>query len=622
MIGQGSSSLSIIISASVASTFIFYIYTLGSYFKIPIYVIHSRITDIKTFAGIYIVNRDIDHIIIACATVLWLVLSISGKARFVASGIYGALTVLAVLTGLHMILDAIALISVPIVLSLLIYNKISNKKILNLSIKLAINYFAIICMAIGIASMVVSGTQFFSGPQLLTSTRNYAYEIFLLASSSSTVLIFLLTNSFALKLLIDAFLTRIPKIKNYSRKIVLSLPAVKLKSSNKVLFLSCIMLLSVAIVLIPHLPSINKYNLQIGTDTAGYVKWENKLINSKGAQEFLENAFVKLSGGDRPLTLIFLLAAVKISPGSTTNLLHTLDLVPLVLAPALVLAVFFLTRELTSNDTASLLASFLTALSFQTLIGTYSGFYANWLALIAGYLSIVFLFRFLKTSCKMDMILYFILNIILLFSHTYTWTIFTIVISIFLVVLLKFNNFPRTRVALLLVIVLSSVIVDIAKMKMTGSSGGIEQDIGVAHSQGVGPGQFALRWTNLKDATQIYFGSIFSNFIVLILGLYWLFRSNLHETSNILLVVFLSTGLLPLFFGDWHVQTRVLYNIPFQIPAGIALAYIKREIKGSILLLLPVCTWMISISIQIASNVTILQYTLTNIQDKSFLYLH
>ena len=59
--------------------------------------------------------------------------------------------------------------------------------------------------------------------------------------------------------------------------------------------------------------------------------------------------------------------------------------------------------------------------------------------------------------------------------------------------------------------------------------------------------------------------------------MYWLVRSNLRELANIFIMIFLSTALIPLFIGDYVLQSRVLYDIPFQIPAAISLYYIGRN---------------------------------------------
>src|SRR5207302_1085714 len=119
------------------------------------------------------------------------------------------------------------------------------------------------------------------------------------------------------------------------------------------------------------------------------------LMASNSPQEFIHKIFTIPYSGDRSLASLFFYTIAKSAPDSTS---YAIDHLPIILGPGLVLAVFFLTRELTSNDTTSLLASFLTAVSFHTLIGMYSGIYANWLALIFGFLSFVFLISFFKAS--------------------------------------------------------------------------------------------------------------------------------------------------------------------------------------------------------------------------------
>ncbi len=196
---------------------------------------------------------------------------------------------------------------------------------------------------------------------------------------------------------------------------------------------------------------------------------------------------------------------------------------------------------------------------------------------------------------------YSVLQVLLLFSHVYTWTIFTIVAVIFLLVLLKLNYYRKQSIVLLLLVVLSSVVIDVARTTITGFSGGIEADIAVSKSVGAGFNQFSLRWSNLVYATQVYLGGQLSNPIILVLCLYWLFRADLRQQSSIFIVVFFSLGFLPLFIGDIVIQSRVFYDIPFQIPAAIALTYLWRQSNGT-LLLLPIGIWLIAISINAASN--------------------
>jgi hypothetical protein len=609
VLGKGAPKLSIISSAAFVFASLFYVYTIGSYFKLPIYFLHNRLVSKLYFTDIYIISKYVDHILIVSGIVLWLVLSLKDhKARFVAAVMYGGITIVGIGVKLIILVDFAALISIPLVICFLIYDRFASKKILNTNQNLYVNYFSIIGIAIGIVGInsssafpLFSVSSSSSSPSSI-SIPNYAYGIFVLFSSFSPILMILLINAVPVKILTEEIVRGILKIKKDTIfASLLSIPYEKIKLRNKVIYLSLIVLLSVILVFIPHLPTVNKNSTLVGADTKQYVNWENMLIDSHTVQEFIQQAFVTLQGGDRPIVLMFLFIFIKLTAGEPS---YVIDYIPLILGPALVLVIYFLTREFISNDIIPLVASFLTAVSFHTLVGLYAGYYSNWLALIVGYLSLVFLFRFLKNSKRANLIIYFFLTIVMLFTHTYTWTILTMVIGIFLLVMLGFSYYPRRSIVFLLVALSCSVIIDVAKVSVTRSAGGIELDIATARSQEVGVGQLPVRWNNLIDTTEIYYGAAFSNVIILLLGLYWLFRSDMHAPSCIFLLVFLSIGIFPLFFGNWLIQSRVFYNIPFQIPAAFALYYIKREKYGSVVML-SVSIWLVCMAVRSVSNFSI-----------------
>jgi hypothetical protein len=154
-----------------------------------------------------------------------------------------------------------------------------------------------------------------------------------------------------------------------------------------------------------------------------------------------------------------------------------------------------------------------------------------------------------------------------------------------------------------MLVILSSIVLDLAKTTIIGLSNAFTKDMSVARGQQAGINQFANRWNNLKDTMQGYYAAQFSDFIILILALYWLLRSRLKDVATIFLMIFLSVGILPLFFGDWLIQSRVFYDIPFQIPAAIGLSYVRLRCNG-LLVLLPICIWLIAISIRNVSNFT------------------
>jgi hypothetical protein len=74
----------------------------------------------------------------------------------------------------------------------------------------------------------------------------------------------------------------------------------------------------------------------------------------------------------------------------------------------------------------------------------------------------------------------------------------------------------------------------------------------------------------------------------------------LRELPSLFIFVFLSIGLIPIYLGDQLTQDRILYDIPFQIPAAIALTNLTKG-RGSVLLL-PICIWLILISVRAAAN--------------------
>jgi hypothetical protein len=383
-------------------------------------------------------------------------------------------------------------------------------------------------------------------------------------------------------------------------------------------FLSLFVLLSIVIALIPHLPNINKGDQAVGVDTHQYATWINELSAAENSNDFLRKVFIEQSRGDRPFSLLMIFGFQQATAPINDNLELRIELLPFILGPSLVLAVYFLTRELTRNDAVSLFAAFLTAISYHVLIGIYAGFYANWIALIFGSLSLAFLFRFLRSHDKRNLVLYGVLATLMLFSHVYTWSIFTIVSAIFLIILTKFNSLvhvngssltggkdeqrrKRKQSALLLLVVLAcTVAIDVGRTVLTGSSSGIEGDLELGERL-AGPEQFALRWNNLTYTTMVYVGGLFANFLILGLGIYWLVRSDLWKMQDIFIIIFLSIGILPFLFGEWIIQTRVFYNIPFQIPAALGLMYLRQQAAG-LLRSIPIYIWLIAISVVAVSN--------------------
>lgn len=593
ILGHKHARSSILSSASLTLVCLFYVYTVGTFLQIRIYPLIDRVTHYTQF-DYYIASEYVDHVIIAALLILWLACSVKKiKVSYIAIGALAALFATAAITNNDLMLDTIALSALPAMITLLLYSRYS-RQILNNESRLWMNYLAIIGVAIGLISFAIAvSTVATDNTAGYPIERNYAYGAFLLFSSTSPILLLLLITCFPAKLLIDFAASKFRKLQDLDTKDIV------ISARVKVIYISLFVLLSIIIAIIPHLDTVNPENQLVGVDTHYYVDWINALNNSTSAQEFMYQAFVQQRGGDRPVSLIFIYVLHQFTDADLSDVI---EFTPLILGPALVLAVYFLTRELTSNSVTSLFAAFLTAVSSQLLIGIYAGFYANWLSLTIGYLSFVFLFRFLKRSSKMNLALFSVLLVLTLFAHIYTWSILAIIASIFLLSMVKLNYYGKRNIGLLLIAIIATVLIDLARVSFTNSSGGIEEDLALAEHL-AGPEQFVLRWNNLTYTITTFVGGLFANFIMLSLGLYWLLKMKMKEPINVFIIIFLSIGILPFLFGEWVIQTRVLYNIPFQVPAAIALYRISRSVRlEGLLKTATISLWLIVVAFIAVSN--------------------
>ena len=565
----------------------FFIFWVGSYFEVDIFPLENRSTYYDTF-HVYIFDKYVDSVIITLLTTLWLCFSLRGKTRIVSAVIYGSLTTTALLTNFSQLLEASVLVSIPIMASFFAYHFLT-KKIIHIQTHLFMSFFSFTVLCIAVAGLIIT---LLSNSVFPGFVGNYSVDIFLLFSSFSPALIFFLIGGTIVKFLI---VTKIKVSKSRIPKKQIN-PHTLPRKTTFFLILFFIFL-SIFFSLLPHQSFINIENELVGADSVDYVKWLNNIWEG-GQSNLMYQAFViQNPERDKPLSLILFSPVLTIFPENTYQ---AIDHLPIILSPLLVLAVFFLTREITSNDAVSLLASFLTAISFQMLIGVYAGLYANLLALIFGYLSIVFLLRFLKRPSGLNYLSYSVLLFLMMFSHVYTWTLMILFLGIFLFVTWRLKIFERKRVGLVFLIIVASAAFDSGKSIMTEADSGFENNIDIALIHADILNVFSI-WDNLSQTSLVYLGGIFGNFLILSLCIYWLLRSNFREMPNLFIAIFLSIGFLPILFGGEVIQSRVLFNIPFQIPAAIGLFYIANQHKSN-LLLLAISIWILTVSFQTIIN--------------------
>ena len=369
--GWGTPKRLILASSILVTLSFFYVFTLGSYVGITVYIFLNRVTYINPFDD-YIINKPFDHIIVSCLALLWLILNIRDKkTRLLVCATYGALITIAILIDSTLLGDLSALLSLPAVIFFLLFYefkalrfKEEPQKIIPTSRNLTVSYIALISTIVGLLSIIVYSVRI----AFVTSlpVYNYTYAIFLIFSSFSPLFLLTLAFCFPVKLLTDRFLTRVLKVnKKWVSEQIHRNEREKRTGRTwfpNLVYLSLIVLLSFGLSFIPHLPSVNENNELIGSDSSFYVPWMDSLMQSTNAYEFFQD--VNEVKGDRPITLAILIVFIKILNVAPILVLEHL---PLILGPLLVLVVYFLVREMTLNETTALIA----ALPYRCFLSVY-----------------------------------------------------------------------------------------------------------------------------------------------------------------------------------------------------------------------------------------------------------
>ena len=574
-----------ITSICIALLAFFYVFFLSSFFNLNVYVLENRVMyDVTIVNSFYIIDKTFDTLILGILISVLTLLVFKKRLNIAISICIVSLFLYSFLVNDEVIPNMIIIPSFPIFFFLYFLNSFYNVKILSKfnSITLSCTYFSIILIILCAYSLSLSFLKISGYLELREQIQDYAYNFFVIISRFSPFIVILISIAIFINIVVN-YLKKKPRItKIISTKI--SNFATYQPDSGSILdprlILILILSFSVLLPIIPQLPTINPDNRYVGVDTFWYVNWTGSFENNDPL-ELLNNAFNEQSHGDRPLSLFIIFVFSKILPFSTVD---AIDNMPIILSPILTLVIYFLTREITNNIKISLLVTFFSTLSYQVLIGIYAGFYANWLGLIFGNLSLIYLLRYLKSYKKINFALFVILITTLVFVHVYTWSIYIITILIFSLISLKLKIVPKRPILLILLTIGLTISIDVVKDVMIGSSGGVQEDIKLTN-EFVGVNNLFILLKNIYESVLISHGGIFGNgLVLLVVLLFSIFYLNLRKIPDLLMLSFFSLLIVPIFLGYWNIQVRVLYDIPFQIPFAIALYYLVSATRNTYLL--------------------------------------
>ncbi len=342
------------------------------------------------------------------------------------------------------------------------------------------------------------------------------------------------------------------------------------KRSVSRLMLGASFALSIIFSVYPYLPSINPDFKVAGVDVPFYVDWINVLQNPDKYNSPSHNPFLDIARGDRPLSLLLMFSLQSVT-GLSSQLIGRF--LPLLLGPMLIVAVYYFVKFGTSNKNIAALSALITVVSYHFVVGMYAGFFANWLALVSSYVSLLFLLRAWEKPGKLHYLVFLSLTMLTLFIHVYTWSYLMASIILFLSISYVIHRKQHAKiitVGILGVIVAANIVLDFVKTNYLGAAGGLESDVKLAQNW-AGIQQFLLRWNNLQYTFHTYVGGYFTNAAMLILAFIWVLRARYENSFDRILLASMFVGALPIIFGNYIMQTRIFYNMPIHIPAAMML---------------------------------------------------
>ena len=339
--------------------------------------------------------------------------------------------------------------------------------------------------------------------------------------------------------------------------------------------------LSVILVIFAHIPTISQDLTAV--DEHYYLDWLETLQKSDN----LAIAFTEVAGGSRPLSLLFIYGIQSLTG---LPMVVVVRFLPLILGPMLITVVYYFVKVGTGRKNLASLSALFTVVSFHFMVGMYAGFFANWLALVTTYLSLLFLISAWKNGGKETYkknqyyyAAFLSTTLLTLFIHVYTWIYLMAAAILFIAISYAKNRQQKQKVkiaVMLGIIIAANVGVDIARTYWGGPSG-LESDILIAQRL-TGEEDFFSRWDNLRFTFNMFVGGHFTNAVMLFLALLWVLRAKFNNTFDTVLLSSIFVGILPVLFGDHMMQTRILYNMPLQIPAAIMLYRLTNfERRGS-----------------------------------------
>jgi hypothetical protein len=351
-----------------------------------------------------------------------------------------------------------------------------------------------------------------------------------------------------------------------------------LKKDFHLLLLAFPIILSFLVTLYPFAPKLNVNNSPIGVDFSAY---EEMLTKSTSEDFFSVITGFFLEQSDRPLSLLFIYL-VKCASGLPAS--AVVQFSPLILAPALVAAVYFFMHETKTLNHASLFAAFLAVFSFHITVVIYGFLLSNWMALIELYLFMGFYFSSVNKKSYVRMAIALLLSVSLLFTHSWTWGMSIGVLAAYLLLTMIHHRKDLTVIRFesrfLIILILINVSLCVTRNYILGISIENFETLRLAQNT-VSVGALESFGHDLLYTLFHTMYGLFVNPMALSLAALgsFIIVSDDTQVNRYLTAWLLGSCIFFVLGSGWLIKSRILVNLPLPVLEAVGLIGITHMVK-------------------------------------------
>jgi len=380
---------------------------------------------------------------------------------------------------------------------------------------------------------------------------NLEMGLFYMAAHLAPFLAILLMYLWVFKLLLHWRYGNMEKQEGYENRVG------KRASRQAILMLLFSISLSIIAALYPHLPSVNPKNRNVGVDFQHYVN--NSIIVEKDISQVFN-----VSRGSRPIIYILIYSIQKLLGLDAIIVVRNL---PIFLNPLLIISIYFLTKEIFEDEWIASWSAFFTVCGIQVVVGIFSFFLTNMLALSFLFFSLGLLFRSLRCECFISIISASIIGGLLVFTHPWTYDQYYIPVVliagiIFYNTITKYNDYLKVKMILIYIFCLGfSEFINILIVK---GFGGLSASTSVMNK--IIP--LSKFWPKIIFGFRRHYCGLMSNIILISLIILGIYILRDYIIPELFLIFVIAVASIIFLVGDYNIKNRLLYNLPIGLFAS------------------------------------------------------